>query len=118
MANERITENIVRQYIQKDELFTGNKIIVEEQYSENIKINKLLKNASKSGSGKGCPEFIIQFQENSNLIIIVECKANITKHKSQTLDIYKDYAVDGVLLYASFLSKEYDVLAIAVSERK
>ncbi|WOV90612.1 MAG: N-6 DNA methylase [Candidatus Zeuxoniibacter abyssi] len=115
MANERITENIVRQYIQKDELFTGNKIIVEEQYSENIKINKLLKNASKSGSGKGCPEFIIQFQENSNLIIIVECKANITKHKSQTLDIYKDYAVDGVLLYASFLSKEYDVLAIAVS---
>ena len=31
MANERITENIVRQYIQKDELFTGNKIIVEEQ---------------------------------------------------------------------------------------
>ena len=63
MANERITENIVRQYIQKDELFTGNKIIVEEQYSENIKINKLLKNASKSGSGKGCPDLLFNFKK-------------------------------------------------------
>ena len=31
------------------------------------------------------------------------------------MDKYKDYAVDGVLLYSSFLSKEFDVLAIAVS---
>ncbi len=28
---------------------------------------------------------------------------------------YREYAVDGVLLYASFLSKEFDVLAIAVN---
>ena len=28
---------------------------------------------------------------------------------------YKEYAVDGVLLYSSFLSKTYDVLSIAVS---
>src|SRR5690606_1287972 len=52
---------------------------------------------------------------NSEMLIVIECKADVAKHRSQSLDKYADYAVDGVLLYASFLSKEYDVLAIAVS---
>jgi type I restriction-modification system DNA methylase subunit len=46
---------------------------------------------------------------------VVECKGDIAKHQSSTLDKYDEYAVDGALLYASFLSKEYDVLAIGVS---
>ena len=37
------------------------------------------------------------------------------KHESKTRDKYSDFAVDGVLLYASYLSKDFDVLAIAVS---
>lgn len=115
MTNERITENIVRNHLQQDTLFKENKVIVEEQSSQNIKIDKLLKNASKSGGGKGYPEFIIQYNENANLIIVVECKADIAKHESQEGRQYKDYAVDGVLLYASFLAKEYDVIAVAVS---
>ena len=49
------------------------------------------------------------------MIIIVEAKANINKHESETRDNYADYAVDGALLYASFLSKEFDVLAIGIS---
>lgn len=110
MANERKTENIVRRHFQK-----FSHIIIEEQQSENIKIQKLLKNASKSGDKQGSPEFIISFKDHPGLIIVIECKASVSKHQSKTKDKYSDYAVDGVLLYASFLAKEFDVIAIAVS---
>ncbi|WP_456479496.1 N-6 DNA methylase [Nautilia sp.] len=110
MPNERKTENIIRKHFQK-----FHNIIMEEQQSDNKKIDKLLKNASKKGNGKGYPEFIITYKNNPNFLIVIECKADITKHKSKSLDKYAEYAVDGALLYASFLSKEYDVLAIAVS---
>ncbi|MFH2024067.1 MAG: N-6 DNA methylase, partial [Candidatus Micrarchaeota archaeon] len=115
MSNERITEDFFRDKIKKDALYKQNKIILEEQSSKNIKIDKLLKNASKSGNGSGRPEFIIQFKENSDLIIVVECKPQVQFHKSKEGQRYKEYAVDGVLLYSSFLSKEYDVLSIALS---
>ncbi len=114
MANERKTENIVRSHFEKNV-----KIInIEEQSSDSAKIDKLLKTASKKGSGKGRPEFLISFKQNADLLIVVECKAEITKHESATRDKYSDFAVDGVLLYASYLSKDFDVLAIAVSGEK
>ena len=115
MANERITEQFFRNLINKDELYKNNKIIFEEQSSKNKKLDKLLQNASKSGNNKGYPEFIIQFKENPDFVIVVECKSNINFHESKNRDKYKDYSVDGVLLYSSFLSKEYDVLSIAIS---
>ncbi|NQS97592.1 MAG: N-6 DNA methylase [candidate division Zixibacteria bacterium] len=111
MANERITEDIVRKHFNS----CADECTIEEQKSSIPKIDKLLKNASKKGSGKGYPEFIISSLKNPDFIIVVECKANIAKHQSSTLDKYDEYAVDGALLYASFLSKEYDVLAIGVS---
>jgi len=111
MANERITEDIVRKHFNS----YSSECIIEEQKSQDPKIDKLLKNASKKGGGKGFPEFIISIKNNSDFIIVVECKADITKHQSPTLDKYDEYAVDGILLYASFLSKEYDVLAIGIS---
>jgi len=111
MANERKTEKIVRSHFDK---YT-DVIKIEEQSSDIPKINKLLKFASKKGGGKGRPEFIITFNKPDNFLIVVECKADITKHESTSRDKYSEYAVDGALLYASFLSKEYDVLAIAVS---
>ena len=114
MANERKTENIVRSHFEKNV-----KIInIEEQSSDSAKIDKLLKTASKKGSGKGRPEFLISFKQNTDLLIVIECKAEITKHESATRDKYSDFAVDGVLLYASYLSKDFDVLAIAVSGEK
>lgn len=115
MANESITDDIIRDFFKTNTLYIDNKIIIEKQSTKTKKIDKLLKNASKSGDGKGYPDFIIQYKENPNLIIVIESKANSKNHKSDTLDKYKMYAVDGVLLYSSFLSKEYDVLAIAVS---
>jgi len=111
MANERLTENIVRNHFSK---FLSS-VEIEEQKSDNAKIDKLLKTASKKGSGKGYPEFLITYNSNSNLLIVVECKAEVTKHESKTKDKYSEYAVDGVLLYSSYLSKDFDVLAIAVS---
>jgi type I restriction enzyme M protein len=113
--NERITESFFRNFVLQDNYYKSNKIILEEQSSKNIKINKLLLNASKSGNGKGYPEFVIQFSENPNFILVVECKADIKFHESKDKDKYKEYAVDGALLYSSFLSKEFDVLSIAIS---
>jgi type I restriction enzyme M protein len=110
MANERKTENLIREHLKNSDV-----LIVEEQQSDNQRIKKLLKQASKSGNGAGYPEFICQFKENPDLLIVVECKPDIRKHESKTRDNPKDFAVDGTLLYSSYLSKEYDVIAIGVS---
>jgi type I restriction enzyme M protein len=110
MANERKTENIIREHFKK-----FKNINIEEQQSDNPKIDKLLKNASKKGNSKGYPDFLITYENNSDFLIVIEAKADIKKHKSDSMDKYSEYATDGALLYASFLSKEFDVLAIAVS---
>lgn len=109
--NERKTENIVRQHFIKFALQCN----IEEQKSDSPKITKLLRNASKKGENAGYPEFIIQVNDYPDLIIVIECKSDVKKHSSKNLDKYADFAVDGVLLYSSFLSKEFDVLSIAVS---
>lgn len=111
MANERKTEIIVRNHF--NQFLT--EIDMEEQKSDNIKINKLLITASKKGNGHGYPEFLITYKTNPNLIIVIECKADITKHESKNRDKYSEFSVDGALLYASYLSKDFDVIAIAVS---
>lgn len=112
--NERITEDVVRNHFKSDECY--DKILLEEQKSSIPRVDKLLKSASKSGMGGGKPEFIITFRkERPDYIIVVECKANRTKHKSKTRDHYGEFAVDGALLYSSFLAKEYNVFSIAVS---
>lgn len=98
--------------------FYNKKLIIEEQISSDLRIKKLLQHASKSGSGKGMPEFIIRHKEIDDLIIVVECKADIKNHESKNKDKFKDYAVDGVLLYSNYLSKEYDVISIAISGNK
>lgn len=115
MVNQRKTENLLRMKLRELGYFNDQDIIVEEQKSDSPVIDKLLKNASKKGIGRGRPEFIIRSKSKSNFLIIVECKADITKHESNNHDKFSDYAVHGVLLYSSFLSKEYDVLAIAIS---
>jgi type I restriction enzyme M protein len=111
MANERKTESITLKHFNQ----YLDVLEIEQQSSDNPKIDKLLKTASKKGSGKGYPEFIITFKTNPDLLIVIECKANTTKHESKKRDKYSEYAVDGVLLYASYLSKSFDVLAIAIS---
>lgn len=115
MVNERKTEGIVRSKLADAGYFASEDIVVEEQKSDSPRIAKLVKYASKKGGGPGYPEFIISSRAHSDFLAVIECKADETKHISKEGDRYAEYAVDGVLLYASFLSKEFDVLAIAVS---
>lgn len=114
--NERKTEDLIERRLRDYGYYdAGNGIIVEKQKSYTPRITRLLRNASKSGPGTGKPEFIISSNKHSDFLIVFECKADPVKHESKGKDKYSEYAVDGVLLYASFLCKEYDVLAIAAS---
>ena len=95
MANERKTEIIVR-----NRFYQFLDTIEEKSKSENLKITGLLpKTASKNGSFSFKPEFIITYKKNSDLIIAVECKADITKHESKTgasRNKYFEYGVAGL----------------------
>lgn len=115
MANERITEDIVRSHFKADPLFKVVKL--EEQRSRSRRINEILKVASKSGKANyGFPEFIISFpSQNINYIVVIECKFHVSEHESKKRDNPKKYAVDGVLHYSKFLSQDFDVISLAIS---
>jgi type I restriction-modification system DNA methylase subunit len=115
MINERVTEDIVRNLLKQLGYYNNKSCVVEEQKSVNSRIRKLLKNASKGGSGDGKPEFIISFKDDTDFLIVIECKFSAIKHESKARNQYKDYAVDGVLHYSNYLSKDYNVMAIAIS---
>jgi len=118
VANERKTEKLVRDTLAALGYESAGHITLDEQKSDNPKINKLLKSASKAGHGAGRPEFIVTSSEHPDLILIIECKASVKNHRSPVLDRPVEFACDGALLYASYLSKEYDVIAIGVSGEK
>lgn len=102
MRNEIITDNIVRDFFKQ----YSDDIVIEQQSSSNPSIDKLLRTASKKGDGH---------KKDKNFLIVIEDKAYKLSHESETHKQYDKFAVDGALLYASYLSKQYDVLAIAVS---
>ncbi len=77
-----------------------------------------LNDFSQGGKGKAQPEYIITFTASPTLLVVVECKASIKKHESPARDHPKDYAVDGVLYYAKFLKRHYNVVAVALSGTK
>jgi type I restriction enzyme M protein len=112
--NEKKTEEIVRKHLKKQGFYDDQNITIEYEKSDNPRINNLLK--SKSGNGKpGRVEFIITFKDDPENIIIIECKADVRKHESDDRSNYGEFATDGALWYASYLSKEFNVIAIAVS---
>jgi len=113
--NEAKTENIVRNILRKLKYYNNPDIVIEEKQSDSPRIKKLLQNASKRGSGAGYPEFIIWSVSRSNLVIVIECKADLAKHESGARDRYSEFAVDGALLYGSYLAKDFDVIAIGVT---
>lgn len=113
--NERKTEQLVRKLLTQRGYYKDDHVRVEEQMSDVPKISKLLKNASKKGGGAGYPEFIISSTQYPDMVVVLECKADVAKHISTDLVQYSEYAVDGALLYGSYLSKEYNVIAVGVS---
>jgi type I restriction enzyme M protein len=112
MPNERRTEEFVRTHLKKH---ASPGQLLEEQTSDDPKIRRALAKASKSGDGVGKPEFVLRLKDHPDLVIVVECKADATKHVSKHLDKPALYAVDGVLVYSTHLSKDFDVISIAVS---
>ena len=134
MANERITENLVRDRL-RDLGYYNKKssIVVEEQKSATESIRRALVAASKSGGGgSGSPEFIITDPDGqTDFVLIIECKADVKNHASPSASVMLSpaadetpenrakrvvrYAVDGVLHYAQYLAKDHNVIAVAVS---
>ena len=117
MANERITEDLVEQRLRDLGFYDDQEaVIVEKQQSAVESIRTALSKASKSGKGNiGYPEFIITSPDTPDMVVVVECKADVRKHESQHQDQAQDYAVDGVLHYGRFLTSKYTVICIAVS---
>ncbi len=117
MANERITETLVRDKLRELNYYDkDNGITIEEQKSEIAKIKQLLSKASKNlKENPGYPEFIISNKKDPSFVILFECKPDVKKHESKDRNKPIDFAVDGVLHYAKFLSEHYTVLAVAVS---
>ena len=115
--NERKTEIVVRETLRKLGYYANeNSITVEEQKSDIRKSNNLLLKASKNAKGNpGYPEFIITSDRDTSFIIVIECKPDVKKHESPERNRPVEFAVDGALHYALHLSKEYTVIAIAVS---
>lgn len=120
MANERITEGIVRDFFRAD---AASGLMVEEQASIDPAIARALKAASKQGGGIGKPEFIITHPDNLEEVVLVECKADTNCHESArhkageastAIDI-QSCAVDGVLHYAKHVVRHRNVIAVAVS---
>lgn len=115
MANERKTENLVRETLSLLG-YNNENILVEEQISEINEVKKLLKTASKTGGpGRGAPEFIITNRKTPDFLIIIECKADPRFHISSKLNKAKEFAVDGAIHYAKILSKSFNVIAIGIS---
>lgn len=117
MANERVTEDMVDAALRALGYYDDEDLVVVEKQQSTIKsIRGALSKASKTGKGKpGYPEFIITAPATPDIVVLVECKADPSKHESTDRDKPVDYAVDGVLHYARFLSPSYTVIAIAVS---
>src|SRR5450755_3632271 len=115
-VNERKTEDLVETRLRAlGYRNPGSEIVIEKQKSDSPRLQRLLEHASKRGGGCGKPEFLIHSANHPDFLIVIECKADCAKHESVTLDRYADFALDGALLYGSYLSKDYDVLAIGVS---
>jgi type I restriction enzyme M protein len=134
VKNERLTEAFVRNDLTKLRYYdSDNDIQIDEQKSNIAGVKKLLNTASKSGKGgSGSPEFIINSPSTPDFLVIIECKADSKDHSSGLSDLLlagakitetmearakriQKYAVDGILHYAQYLSKEFNVIGIAVS---
>jgi type I restriction-modification system DNA methylase subunit len=131
MANERVTENLTLKEMKCEIGKNSFGYVYSQGDASNIdKVDALLKRAggkpaecelndfAKGGSGKGTPEFVITFNDDTNTLLVVECKKSVKEHISNTLTFPKKYAVDGVLYYAKFLKEDFNIIAVAISGTK
>lgn len=81
------------------------------------RVRRLLTSASKKsgGKGRGVPDFAMTSSDHPNIVVVYECKSDVRYHETEDHSSAADFAVDGALHYADFLSKEFDVIAVGVS---
>ncbi|MEV4457161.1 N-6 DNA methylase [Microbispora sp. NPDC049633] len=132
LGNERITEGFIRELLRANEYYDPETSVrVEEQKSTIDSVKRLLRNASKAGTGMGYPEYIITSTAAPDFLVLIECKASANDHSSTDplaafsaeIDLPSEerkkranrYAVDGALHYAAHLSREFNVVAIGAS---
>lgn len=117
MASETLTEDLTRDVLTELGYFDpAANLRVERKQTAISSIKRLLVGASKTGGeGAGFPDFIITSDLKTDYVIVIECKASLSKHESSNRDRIADFAVDGVLHYSKFLAKEFNVIAIAIS---
>jgi hypothetical protein len=120
MANERLTEDMVDDLLRKHGFYDDpDTVFVEKQQSTVEAIRSALAKAGKGGKGgRGYPEFIITAPNTPDMVVVIECKADVKFHESPNRDKPVEYAVDGVLHYARQLSPHYTTIAIAVCGNK
>lgn len=120
---EKATDLVVFSMLRENGYIDGNLtplkagVEVWAEKSPNTKINALLQSASKQGSGKqGYPEYII-FDQDNDLVIIIENKKSRKNHiySKDLSSKVSDYAVNGALWYGQFLIPQFDVIAIGIS---
>lgn len=122
MKFEKVTDTIVFNMLRVNKYVDGNfnsldeKVKVWAHKSSNSIVNTLLSTASKGNTGfQGYPEYIV-LDEQYGILIVIEDKRDIRFHKYDAIDEkVNEYAVNGVLWYASKLKENFDVIAIAVS---
>jgi len=85
MPNERITENLVRNILKKKGYYNDEKIRVEEQKTEIISLNKLLKNAEASTSNNNKLYLNLALNYGSKKEILNSFKSIIKKKEKLNL---------------------------------
>lgn len=131
MANEKYTENLILNAFEaklgKNEDFYLFMQGVDKEFQILTQAFKEaggkpeiceLKDFSKGGNGIAQPDFIAIFDNDKDTVFICECKKGINFHQSPNLNKPKSYALDGVMYYAKFLQKYFNVIALAVSGTK
>ena len=97
MANERITEDLVDDQLRQNGYYEDpDTVVVEKQQSTIEAIRSALAKAGKGGKGgRGYPEFIITSPATPDMVVVIECKAELKCHESPDRDKPVEYAVDG-----------------------
>ena len=103
----------------------GNGFIVEGQKTSDKEIMKTLEKASKNKTRlHGRPDLFIRKTGDPKWVVVFEIKPSVSQHSSRVhkaqpireIDKDKlDYAVEGVLWYASYIKSVRNVIAIAFS---
>lgn len=116
VANEALTEDLTADQLRDLGYYLDDAVLVERQQSRVASLRRLLQLASKTGgTGAGYPDFIVTSPDRPDWVVLIEAKASSHRHESVDRSRVADYAVDGVLHYASFVAREFNVIAIGVS---